>query len=97
MLELAGDYPDYVMMGGIYKHMFEPGDPAQTGRFESPDIRQAIDNELERVVAPMTKRGGYIASLDHWAFWGTTFEGYKHYSESLERYGKANLVTRTSI
>lgn len=39
MLKLADEYPDYVMMGGIYKH----------------------------------------------------------YSESLERYGKANRVTRTTI
>ena len=97
MLKLAEEYPGYIMMGGIYKHMFEPGDPAQVGRFGSSDIHRAIDEELERVVKPMTKRGGYIASLDHWAFWGTTFEGYKYYSERLERYGKANRGTRTSV
>jgi len=97
MLMLAEEYPDYVMMGGIYKHMFEPAHPAQVGRFKSADIHRAIDDELERVVAPMVKRGGYIASLDHWAFWGTTFEGYRYYSDRLERSGKANRVTRTSI
>lgn len=94
MLALAEEYPGYVMMGGIYKHMFEPGDPAQVGRFQSTNIRETIDDELERVVAPMIRRGGYIAALDHWAFWGTTYDGYRHYSDRLGCYGKANQVTR---
>ena len=97
MLRFAKEFPDYVMMGGIYKHMFEPGDLAQVGRFESTDVHQAIDDELARVVGPMTRRGGYIASLDHWAFWGTTCDGYRYYSEQLERYGKANQVTRVQL
>ena len=45
----------------------------------------------------MAKRGGYIASLDHWAFWGTTYDGYRYYSEKLGEYGKANQVTRVSL
>jgi uroporphyrinogen decarboxylase len=94
MLKFAEEYPQYVMMGGIYKHMFEPNDPAQAGRFNTADFREAIDIELKRVVEPMAKRGRYIAALDHWAFWGTTFDGYKHYSERLLDYGKANTVTR---
>ena len=90
MLKFAEEYPHYTMTGGIYKHIFEPGDPSQVGRFKSTDYRKAIDEELERVVKPMTKRGGYIAALDHWAFWGTTFDGYKHYCKRLWDYGKAN-------
>ena len=82
------------MMGGIYKHMFEPEHPAQVGRFGTGDVHQAIDGELKRVVEPMAGRGGYFPSLDHWAFWGTTYDGYRYYSEQLERYGKANRVTR---
>lgn len=97
MLKFADEFPEYVMMGGIYKHMFEPGDMAQAGRFGSGDVHKAIDDELERVVKPMAKRGGYIASLDHWAFWGTTYDGYGHYSKGLERYGKANRVTRVKM
>ena len=97
MLRFAEEFPDYVMMGGIYKHMFEPGDPAQVGRFESDDVHRAIDGELERVVRPMIRRGGYIASLDHWAFWGTTYDGYCYFCQRLaEEYGKANRVTRFS-
>jgi uroporphyrinogen decarboxylase len=94
MLKFAEEYPQYVMMGGIYKHMFEPNDPAQIGRFKTTDINEAIDTELKRVAEPMTKRGRYIAALDHWSFWGTTFGGYKHYTERLLDYGKANTVTR---
>ena len=90
MLQFAEAFPEYVMMGGIYKHMFEPGDPAQVGRFKSRNLFDAIDGELERIVAPMVKRGGYIAALDHWAFWGTTYNGYRHYTEQLAKYGKAN-------
>jgi len=94
MLKYAEEFPQYVMMGGIYKHMFEPGDPAQVGRFKTTNVHEAIDEELERVVKPMVKRGGYIAALDHLAFWGTTYDGYRYYSRRLEKYGKANMVTR---
>jgi len=94
MLRFAEEFPDYVMIGGIYKHIFEPGDPAQVGRFRSTDVHQAIDEELERVVKPMIKGGGYIAALDHWAFWGTTYDGYRYYAKTLEKYGKANNATR---
>ncbi|WP_010261850.1 uroporphyrinogen decarboxylase family protein [Treponema primitia] len=94
MLKFADAYPEYVMMGGIYKHMFEPNDLSQVGRFTTTDVHEAIDMELKRVVEPMMKRGRYIAALDHWAFWGTTFDGYTHYSNRLLDYGKANTVTR---
>jgi uroporphyrinogen decarboxylase len=95
MLRFAEEFPEYVMMGGIYKHIFEPTDPAQVGRFRTDNVHEAIDDELERVVGPMSNRGGYIASLDHWAFWGTTYDGYCYYTQRLaEKYGKANEVTR---
>ena len=99
MLRFAGEYPEYVMMGGIYKHIFEPADKAQVGRFLISDPFEAIDEELERVVGYMVRRnsarGGYIASLDHWAFWGVSYPGYRHYCLRLsERHGKANKVTR---
>ena len=97
MLSFAEDFPQYNMLGGIYKHMFEPGDIAQTGRFKSADVHQSIDDELRRVVKPMRKRGGYFPSLDHAAFWGVTYDGYRYYSDQLrEKYGKANTVQRHS-
>lgn len=95
MLDYARRYPDYVMMGGIYKHMFEPGDIAQVGRFKTTNVFEAIDSELERVLPPMIRRGGYFPSLDHAANPSTTYPAYRHYCDRLARdYGKANRVTR---
>jgi uroporphyrinogen decarboxylase len=95
MVKFAEDFPEYTMMGGIYKHMFEPGDPSQVGRFETTDVHQAIDHELARVVAPMRARGGYIISLDHWPHANTPYDGFQYYCDRLaEQYGKANRVTR---
>ena len=48
MLKFADEFPEYVMMGGIYKHIFEPGDPAQVGKFKSNHIHRAIDDERDR-------------------------------------------------
>jgi hypothetical protein len=96
MLKFAHEYPDFCMMGGIYKHIFEPGSPSQVGRFRSDDVRQAIDDELKRVVEPMRRRGKYIPSLDHAANQATHYYDYRYYCDVLrERYGKANRVTRT--
>lgn len=97
MLKFAEEYPDFVMMGGIYKHMFEPGSPEQVGRFKTADTRKEIDAELERVMKVMKKRGKYIPSLDHWAFWAVEYEDYQYYSNRLLDYGKANQVTRNFI
>lgn len=95
MLKFAEEFPQYIVMGGIYKHMFEPGSITQIGKFKSDNLYQAIDDELKRVVDPMIKRGGYIAALDHWAYWETTYDGYKYYSRRLEEiYNKANQVNR---
>ena len=33
MLRFAQEYPDFCMMGGIYKHIFEPESPTQVGKF----------------------------------------------------------------
>jgi hypothetical protein len=90
MLKIADAYPNYVLMGGISKHMFEPDAPEQIGRFNTTDVFKAIDAELERVVAPMRKRGGYIISLDHGAHWAVDYKPYRYYSDRLYDYGKAN-------
>ncbi|GHV26120.1 hypothetical protein AGMMS4952_05500 [Spirochaetia bacterium] len=97
MLKVAEQYPNYIMMGGIYKHMFEPNDMAQLGRFNTSDVHMAIDQELERVVKPMRKRGGYFPSLDHWAFWGIEYDDYRYYCDRMLDYGKANVSTRNFL
>ncbi|MCL1888526.1 MAG: hypothetical protein FWF96_06610 [Kiritimatiellaeota bacterium] len=94
MLKFAEAHPKYTMMGGIYKHMFEPTAPAQVGKFNTTDVYEAIDQELRRVVGPMRKRGHYFPSLDHGAFWGVDYAPYKYYCEKMLGYGKANTVTR---
>lgn len=94
MLKFATEYPQYVMMGGIYKHMFQPEDLSQVGRFTTTDVRRCIDDELERVVRPMIKRGGYIAALDHGMGYYVKYPDFKYYSAKLEAYGKANKSTR---
>lgn len=95
MLRFARENPECCVMGGIYKHMFEPGSPEQAGKFRSGDVRQAIGDELKRVVEPMRKRGKYIPSLDHAANQATHYPDYRYYCDCLrESYGKANRVTR---
>ncbi|MCL2664288.1 MAG: hypothetical protein FWE82_01620 [Defluviitaleaceae bacterium] len=95
MLKFAEEFPKYRMIGGIYKHMFEPNDPSQVGRFATTDVYEAIDLELKRVVAPMRKRGYYVAALDHGAHHAIEYPAYKYYCEKMYEYGKKNVVTRT--
>jgi len=94
MLKFADEFPQYKMFGGIYKHMFEPDAPSQVGRFDTANVYEAIDQELERVVGPMRKRGGYFPALDHGAHYYVDYMPYKYYSEKLIEYGKANVVNR---
>jgi hypothetical protein len=94
MLKMAENFPNYVMMGGIYKHIFEPNDISQIGKFSTGDVIEAINLELERVLPMMCRRGGYFPSLDHGAHWAISFDAYNHYAEKLLQYGKANQVTR---
>jgi len=94
MLKIAEEHPKYPMMGGIYKHMFEPASPGQVGRFSTNDVYKEINYELERVIKPMRKRGRYFPSLDHWAYWAVDYEAYCYYSEKLIEYGKSNVVLR---
>ena len=94
MLKFAEAYPKARMMGGIYKHMFEPLSLSQVGRFDTADAYEAIDRELRRVVGPMRKRGYYFPALDHGAHWEIGYREYRHYCDRMMDYGKANTVTR---
>ena len=95
ILEIARDHPALNLAGGIYKHVFEPGSPTQVGRFETQDARREIDRELERVVAPLRKRGGYVIGLDHAVHEGVRYADFVYYCDRLAAsYGKANRATR---
>ena len=94
-LRVAREHPDLALMGGIYKHIFEPDHPSQAGRFKTNHVPTLIDEELERVVRPLRERGGYIAGLDHWVHPGVRYPDYVYYCERLaETYGKANRSLR---
>jgi uroporphyrinogen decarboxylase len=94
MLKFADEFPQYTLMGGIYKHMFEPNDPTQVGRFTTTNVHEAIRFEMERVLKPMRKRGNYIACLDHWAYWAVSYGDYRFYCDEMYKYGKGNVVSR---
>ena len=95
MLSAAERHPELVFMGGLYKHMFEPGAPEQVGRFASTNVGQAVALELARVVEPMRRRGGYFPSLDHWVYPAVDYQDFTAYCRILEsQYGVANRSTR---
>ena len=78
ILEVAHDFPSLALLGGIYKHMFDSESIAD------------IDAELDRVVRPLRKRGGYFPSLDHWVYRGVPLRRYDYFHRRLGDYGKAN-------
>ena len=95
ILKIAQDFPELNLMGGVYKHVFEPESLTQVGRFETKETRREIDTELERVVKPLRKRGGYVVGLDHCVHRGVGYTDFAYYCQRLsEQYGKANEATR---
>lgn len=95
ILAIAEQFPDLILAGGIYKHIFEPGALSQHGRFATQDPRTEIERELEKIVPPLRKRGGYIAGLDHSVHKNVDYGDFVFYCEQLAtRYGKANRGTR---
>lgn len=95
ILAVARRWPQLILSGGICKHVFEPDDPSQKGRFATNDVERLIDAELERVVKPLRARGGYFPGLDHWVHPGVSYRGFLHYCRRLEeRYGTMNRITR---
>ena len=95
ILRIAEDFPELNLMGGVYKHIFEPESLTQVGRFETKEARREIDTELERVVRPLRKRGGYVVGLDHCVHRAVGYTDFAYYCRRLsEQYGKANQATR---
>ena len=72
IIQHGKDYPDLCIMGGIDKR-------------ELAKDRAAIDRELERV-APLFKRGRYIAGLDHGIPPDVSWENMKYYTRRLRKY-----------
>jgi uroporphyrinogen decarboxylase len=70
VVRIGRDYPDLQIWGGIDKRALARG----------PD---AIDAELERVIPPMRKRGGYAACLDHLIPSDVSLSNHRYYAGRL--------------
>jgi len=70
VLQIAEEYPDLVMLGGIDKRVLAAG-------------KQAIDDYLEQLIPPMVRRGGYIPTCDHDVPDNVSYENYLHYRRRI--------------
>ncbi|NLG50802.1 MAG: hypothetical protein GX552_11900 [Chloroflexi bacterium] len=66
VLQVAQDYPQLVMFGGIDKRVLAEG-------------RAAIDAMLERILPAMRARGGYIPTCDHGVPAEVPYQDYLYY------------------
>ena len=66
VVELAREYPDLVMFGGVDKRVLASG-------------RDAIDEFVDRVFPVMQKRGGYIPTSDHGVPEEVPYQDYLYY------------------
>lgn len=70
VLEIAREYPDLIMSGGIDKRVLA----------ERPE---AIDAYLTRVIPPMRKRGGFIPTCDHGVPDNVSLANYLYYRQRM--------------
>ena len=66
VVAVAERYPQLVISGGIDKRVLAAGP-------------EAINRELERIMAPMVARGGYIPTCDHGVPHDVSYASYCHY------------------
>ncbi|NQT03014.1 MAG: hypothetical protein HQ580_13380 [Planctomycetes bacterium] len=70
VVKIGRDYPQLQIWGGIDKRVLARGP-------------RAIDAELERVILPMKKRGGYATGLDHGIPSDVSLENHRYYVKKL--------------
>ena len=73
VVELAKQYPDILMRGGIDKRILAQG-------------KDAIDREVDRIMPFMTARGGYTPTCDHGVPEEVAFEDYVHFRKRLKEF-----------
>jgi len=66
-------FPNLRILGGINKHKLELG-------------LEEIDEEVDRVLPRMSKRGGYIVALDHWVHPEIPLKNYEYFVEKIRKY-----------
>ena len=74
IVEMAREFPDLVMTGGIDKRVIAAG-------------KEEIDRYLERVLGPMRSRGGYIPTCDHGVPEDVSYENYLYYRKRAVELG----------
>ncbi len=70
VVEIARQYPRLIIGGGIDKREIAKG-------------RRAIDRELERVLVPLFRRGGYLPSMDHHVPPEVGYEDFRYYVQRV--------------
>jgi len=73
ILWVAEKYPNLLLSGGFDKRILAA----------TPD---AIDREIDRVVVPLVRRGGYIPTSDHDVPWEVPFANYAHYRKRMAQF-----------
>jgi uroporphyrinogen-III decarboxylase len=73
VVSIAEQYPDFIIAGGIDKREIAKG-------------HKAIDHELERVLPPLFKRGGYLPSMDHHVPPEVSYADFQYYLERIREY-----------
>ena len=73
VVEIAKQYPNLLMRGGIDKRILAQG-------------KDAIDREIDRIMPFMSARGGYIPTCDHGVPEEVAFEDYVHFRKRLKEF-----------
>ena len=73
VVRIGEEFPTLQIIGGIDKHALE----------RTPED---IDQELERVLPPMLKRGGYVVSLDHWVQPQIPMRNFEYYVDKVKKF-----------
>ena len=74
VVEIRKKYPGLLISGGIDKRILAKG-------------KDAIDNELKRIIPFMRARGGYLPTCDHGVPAEVRFEDYMHYRKRMLELG----------
>jgi len=73
VVKIGEQYEKLTIFGGINK-------------YEIAKSRQAIDDEINRVLPFMAKRGGYIPTLDHWVPPDISYDLFCYYNEKIQNF-----------
>lgn len=74
VVQVGKDYPALIMIHGIDKRILAKS-------------KEAIDQELERIIPVMKARGGYIPACDHGVPAEVSLENYLHYRKRMVELG----------